>query len=360
MVVIRPVTLDDLDAIEALATLTGFGLTTLPRDVKLLRQRIRRSLRGFEKLTDEDAPRGETYLFVMEDLPSGRVVGTCGIVSKVGGFEPFYGYRLETAVHESKSLNVRKEICTLHLDEDHDGPCEIGSLFLAPEFRRDGNGRLLSLSRFLFMASFHEYFDPLIIAELRGVVDDRGYSPFWEAVGRHFFDVDFPTADFLSMVDKRFIADLMPSYPLYIPLLPLTAQEVIGKVHADAAPALKLLQGEGFRTTGTVDIFDAGPVVRCPLDQIRTVRESVEAVVTGISDAEATGQPMHVGNTRREFRACLAPLRITPGGVGLSAPVASALKVAPGDFVRYAMPHPVVPPTAPMSQDEECGSASTY
>jgi arginine N-succinyltransferase len=98
MVVIRPIILEDLAAIEALTDFTGFGLTTLPKDTKLLRKRIRDSMSGFAKLCDEDPPGGETYLFVMEDLESRKVVGTCGIVSKVGGFEPFYAYRVETEI----------------------------------------------------------------------------------------------------------------------------------------------------------------------------------------------------------------------------------------------------------------------
>src|SRR6202012_5011720 len=117
-------------------------------------------------------------------------------------------------------------------------------LFLAPAYRKDGNGRLLSMSRFLFMAEHPDYVDPTIIAEMRGVVDDQGHSPFWEAVGRHFFDIDFPTADYLSMVNKRFIADLMPKHPIYITLLPREAQAVIGKVHDQTEPAMAMLQQE--------------------------------------------------------------------------------------------------------------------
>src|SRR5690349_21563024 len=104
MYVIRPITLDDLGALLELTRQTGFGLTTLPHDEKLLRRRIRESLRGFEKLGDDDPPIGEAYLFVMEHVPSGEVCGTCGIVSKVGGFEPFYAYRVETEVHASSVL----------------------------------------------------------------------------------------------------------------------------------------------------------------------------------------------------------------------------------------------------------------
>src|SRR5687767_2698947 len=114
MLVIRPVTPADLDALMGLAALTGFGLTSLPADRDFLRRRIRQSQQGFEQM-DDTAPRGETYIFVLEDLPTGRVVGTCGIVSKVGGFDPFYAYRIEREFIASEVLKVRKEIRTLHL-----------------------------------------------------------------------------------------------------------------------------------------------------------------------------------------------------------------------------------------------------
>src|SRR5436190_13404799 len=109
MYVIRPITLDDLSALVELTRLTGFGLTTLPHDEKLLKRRIKESLRGFEKLSDDDPPIGKTYLFVMEHLPTREICGTCGIVSKVGGFEPFYAYRIETSIHASaSSTSARK------------------------------------------------------------------------------------------------------------------------------------------------------------------------------------------------------------------------------------------------------------
>ena len=341
MLVIRPITLSDLDQLEALTAFTGFGLTTLPRDAQLLRRRIRESIRGFEKLVDDDRPRGETYLFVMEDLSTGRVVGTSGIVSKVGGFEPFYAYRIETTVHESKMLKVRKEVQVLHLVREHDGPCEVGSLFLVPEYRRGGAGRLLSMCRFLFMAQFPEYFDGEVIAEMRGVVDEQGRSPLWDALGRRFFDIDYPTADYLSMVNKRFIADLMPKHPIYIPLLPPDAQAVIGKVHEQTEPAMRMLEDEGFRRHGLVDIFEGGPVVRCALHDIRAVRESAVAPVAQITDKPVESEPYIVGSARQDFRACQAPLERTgDGGVRIPMGVALALRLRVGDNVRFATARP--------------------
>ncbi|HEY2586856.1 MAG TPA: arginine N-succinyltransferase [Tepidisphaeraceae bacterium] len=357
MLVIRPIELQDLAALEALSADTGYGLTTLPRDTKLLARRIKASRHGFEKLTDDDRPRGETYLFVLEDLGTGRIVGTSGIVAKVGGFEPFYAYRIETTIHESKMLNVRSEIRVLHLDKEHDGPCEVGSLFLAPKYRHSGAGRLLSLCRFLFMAQFPEYFDPEVIAEMRGVVDPQGRSPFWDALGRHFFDIDYPTADYLSMVNKRFIADLMPKYPIYIRLLPPEAQAVVGKVHEQTEPAMRMLKDEGFRDSGRVDIFDGGPVTRCPLAEIRTVRTSLFAPISEIVDAPFEAEPYLICNARQDFRACQGPLQLLADGtVRIGIQQAMALKTKVGDSVRFATPRPVqVKPDG--AHDTGCGSS---
>jgi arginine N-succinyltransferase len=341
MYIIRPITLDDLPALVELTRLTGFGLTTLPNDEKLLKRRIKESLRGFEKLSDDDPPIGETYLFVMEHLPTREICGTCGIVSKVGGFEPFYAYRIETSIHASSVLHVRKEIRTLHLMEMHSGPCEIGSLFLSPKHRVGGNGRLLSLSRFLFMANYPGYFDPIVIAEMRGVVDAQGRSPFWEAIGRHFFDIDFPKADHLSMVNKRFIADLMPKHPIYIPLLPKEAQAVIGEVHEQTRPAMRILADEGFECCDQVDIFEGGPVVRCALDDIRAIKESRKGPLTAATDAAVDSEEYIISNCREPFRAAKGKLDIDESGaVVLSRELAAGLALQPGDAVRYVTVRP--------------------
>src|SRR5690349_14986438 len=84
MVVIRPVAEADLDGLLELAGLAGVGLSTLPKDRSLLAKRVRKSIDSFE--TQTDRPGGEAYLLVMEDCDTRRVVGACGIVSKVGGF----------------------------------------------------------------------------------------------------------------------------------------------------------------------------------------------------------------------------------------------------------------------------------
>jgi len=335
MMLIRPVAASDLDDLLKLAGQTSFGLTTLPRDADYLRQRIAESEEGFGRLAD-GRPRGEGYLLVLEETDTGRLLGTAGIVSKVGGFEPFWAYRIETSVHESKDLGIRKEIATLHLVKEHDGPCEIGSMFLHPDARGRGVGRTLSLARFLFIAEHPQCFDETVIAEMRGVIDDRGHSDFWDAVGKHFFEIDFPRADYLSILNKRFIADLMPQHPIYIPLLPAAAQAVIGQVHEQTRPALRILEQEGFAFTGMVDIFEAGPIVSCPRDSLRLVRTSRQVTVTAVTRRMTDAADHLVASATAEtpFRCCGTTLEETPEGIRLPQDAAAALGVRVGDTVR--------------------------
>lgn len=349
MLVVRPVTEQDVDCLVLLAGQAGFGLTGLPNDRELLQERVAASRDAVAKAATK--PGGESYLFVMEDLRGGRVVGTSGIVSKVGGFEPFYSYTVETQVRESEVLNVRKEVRILSLVALHSGPCEIGSLFVAPEYRMHGNGRLMSLCRFLFMAGNPRGFDPLVIAEMRGLSDDSGRSPFWEAVGRHFFDIDFPKADYLTMKNKRFIAELFPTHPLYVSLLPQEAQRAIGEVHERSRAALTILEEEGFSRSGMVDIFDAGPVVSCPLAEIRTVKSSVTSRVAEIAAEEERSAVHLIGVEGKEFRACVGSVSAVPGGgVRITAATAAALSLGQGDGIRYA---PLYPAIRKMSVEEQ-------
>jgi arginine N-succinyltransferase len=334
--------LNDLDRLLELAKLTSFGLTTLPQDRALLEKRVKGSLRSFQNLDDSE-PGGESYLFVIENTQTRQADGTCGLVSKVGGFEPFYLYRIETSVHDSRMLNVRKEIQVLHLEEDHNGPCEIGSLFLHPDARQGGNGRVLSLSRFLFMAEYPQLFDPEVLAEMRGVIDEQGRSPFWDALGKHFFDLEFPKADYLSIVNKEFIGDLMPRYPIYIPLLPAEAQAVIGEVHELTRPARRLLESEGFAYQNCVDIFEAGPMLHCHRDSIRSVRESRVGTIVAIHDRIPDDREYLISSRAQGFRACRGGLAVTDSGLEINAATALGLKVTIGDPIRHVLLKPNSP-----------------
>ena len=281
MPLIRPVSPADLDSLVRLAGEATFGLTTLTSEPFRLQQRI------------EQSESGEAPLLVMVDEETGGLIGTAGLFTHVGDAdraEPFYTYRLERTVHQSKTLGVLNKVDALHLTRIFDGPTEIGTLFLHPDVRGSGLGRVLSLSRFLLIARDPDRFDRQIIAEMRGVIDEKGRAPFWDAIGRHFFQVDFPIADILSSQDKRFIGELMPAHPIYVPLLPAEAQAVIGEVHPNTAPAKRLLESEGFEFAKMVDIFDGGPCLRCDRKAIRTIVESRRCELVEVHSDVAHGK----------------------------------------------------------------------
>jgi len=128
----------------------------------------------------------------------------------------------------------------------------------------------------------------------------------------------------------------MPTHPIYICMLPDPAQEVIGKVHKNTAPALKILENEGFQFTGEVDIFEAGPVYSCEKQELRIVRESVKTTVYETTTNDIDSESFLIANTSKDYRICLGTLSIIPGrGIQISTEVASALKVQKGDEVRY-------------------------
>jgi arginine N-succinyltransferase len=341
MLVIRTAQVADLDPLYELISSSTYGLTTLKISKDQLEERLEDSQYSFRRKPKR--PSGQPYVFVMEDLDHGTIVGTCSIYSKVGGFEPFYAYRIERVVRESEQLKARREFQVLHLVKEHDGPTEIGSLYLHPDYRGSGNGRLLSLSRFLFMANFPHRFDRQVIAEMRGCVDSEGRSPFWEAIGRHFFDIEFPKAEMLTTVSKNFIADLMPVHPIYVALLPESAQATIAQVHAQTEPALALLQKEGFEHRQLIDIFDGGPVMHCDVENVRVVKQSVRGQVKQIRD-DLEGSPRLICNVSEEgFRCVLGPVEVTSVGndggmaeVSLGRVTAMGLGVRMDETIRFA------------------------
>lgn len=336
--VVRPSTEADIDGLLALVETLSDSITSLPRNRAFLESRVRESIRAFHPHVSR--PGAENYLFVMERTgPAPRVVGCCGLVARVGGFDPFYTYEIARERVSHPPLGVDRELEVLCLRSNHKGPGELCSLLLHPDERGGGAGRLLSLSRFHFMAAFRQRFADTVLAELRGQLDADGLSPFWEAVGRHFFARDFYEADRLSgLGEKDFIRDLMPRHPIYVDLLPGPARACIGRVHRDTEPALALLLGEGMRRTNEVDIFDAGPLVSARVDEVRTVRTLARA--TFAAGTPSPGAPVRlVSNGRLDFRAALGALEPGPdGSMRLEPAVAAALKVNPGDIVAYSSP----------------------
>lgn len=335
MFLIRPIKDSDLDGLLELLQDSGHGLTSLPKDREILAKKIEHCNRSFEHRGDR--PAGELYLFVMEEVYTGKLVGISGIISKIGGFEPYYFYRLKSETRKSELLNIEKEVKSLHMERTHSGPAEICSLFLSPEFRNAQNGRLLSLSRFLFMAENEKYFEKNVIAEMRGQVDETGHSPFWNAVGQKFMDIDFIQADCLTLKSKSFIEELLPDIPILIDLLPKEAQDVVAEVHENTRPAKRILEQEGFDFNGLVGIFEPGPVLEAELKNIRSFKESKVIEIEDITQDEIDSNSFIISTTsEKKFKATLGPVKILETGKAqINAVTATALKLKVGERLRF-------------------------
>ncbi|PSW44892.1 arginine N-succinyltransferase [Photobacterium phosphoreum] len=333
MLIIRPITRTDYPALMQCAEASGHGFTSLPINETILRNRITHSQASFNATVT--TPGLESYLLVAVDSDSGQIVGTTAIEAAVGLDAPFYNYHLNTVTHASRRLGVHNTVKVLTFGSQYTGETELCSLFLLPEWRQGINGRLLSKSRFLLMAQHRQRFAEIAFAEMRGVSDEQGNSPFWQWLKEHFFSIDFTYADYLTGIGvKGFIADLMPKLPIYVNLLSKEAQAVIGQVHVDTRPALQLLEQEGFSCRGYVDIFDAGPSVECDVRNIETVRHSQ---LCRVDIGEHSSQHCYlVSNCELAgFRAVAAPVAINAlGQAMMTADVAAALNVSIGDEVR--------------------------
>ncbi|MGM0480346.1 MAG: arginine N-succinyltransferase [Pseudomonadota bacterium] len=336
MLLIRPIESSDYAALHSCAVESGHGFTSLPVDQTLLERRIARTQQAFSK-SDINQPGDEGYLFVMEDTDNGEIAGVSGIEAAVGLSESFWHYRLGKVVHHSEKLNIYNALETLTLCNDYTGVTELCTLFLRERYRHNMNGRTLSRFRMLFLAQFKQRFSDWVIAEMRGVSDENGESPFWQWLQQHFFSMDFPKADYLSGIgEKVFIAELMPRFPIYTCLLSEQARAVIGKVHDNTRPALRLLESEGFRRRGFVDIFDAGPTVEAEVCNLHSVRNSrlVPVVIIDQVDNQAK-EPHIVCNTHLEqFRAAQVAVNPHADELHLTAEQAQHLHLESGDDAR--------------------------
>ncbi|PPV41851.1 arginine N-succinyltransferase [Ectopseudomonas oleovorans] len=329
--IVRPVRSADLPALIDLARSTGASLTTLPANEERLAHRVgwaEKAFRGEAERADAD------YLFVLED-DAGKVVGISAVAGAVGLREPWYNYRVGLTVSASQELNIHRQVPTLFMANDLTGNSELCSLFLHADYRIGLNGRLLSKARFLFIAEFRELFGDKVIAEMRGMSDERGRSPFWESLGRHFFKMEFSQADYLTGVgNKAFIAELMPKFPLYTCFLSEDARAVIGRVHPDTEPALAMLKAEGFSYQGYVDIFDAGPAIEAETAKIRAVQGS-QNLVLAIGTPGDDAEPFLVHNRKRQdCRITAAPARLAAGTLVVDPLTAKRLRLSAGDQVR--------------------------
>lgn len=355
MLIIRPVEPADLPALEALAAHATPQLTNLPAHRERLEERIARSQASFGDKVDY--PGDEHYTFVLVDTADaaghGDVLGTATIRARAGAHEAYYTYRQETLIHASQQLNVRREVQTLALSHEVSEATLLCAMSINPRYKGTSAESLLRRARLMFIAQYPERFSDVLAVAFPGYLDAGDESPFWESVGRHFFARSYQDMNHIAGVrSKSFIAEVMPQFPLYLPLLTPSARAAIGREHPGHERALSEMLAEGFVRSRHVDIFDAGPVVKADRERLASVRGAAwHPVRIRPAHALPDAEPALVANQKRDgFRCVVARYALSPTGqLMLTTEHAEQLGVEKGRAVLAA---PLTLPAAEDALDE--------
>ncbi|MBD5803634.1 Arginine N-succinyltransferase [Azoarcus sp. Aa7] len=330
--VVRVATARDVDAFHALVIEADGALERHAESLDANRTTIERTERSLAG-TASDAER--SYLLLLEDAVSGEVAGCVQLVCSIGLDQPFYDYRLGKIVHSSSRLKSYRCHDVLYLCNDLTGCSELHSLYVRGGARGQGGGAQLIKAAQLFVAGRLPEFAPRTIIEMHGVRGPDDASPFWEAVGRHFFKVDQRGAERLvAQGRKAFIAELMPKHPVYLSLLPESAQATVGSMHPDIAALAPLLEKDGFHFENHVDIFDAGMVLEAHTRTLNGVANSCEVVAEAAEPGEDAQSWWLAAGEGEGFRVTAAPGRFAGDRLILSPDVLRRLGAPAGTLVR--------------------------
>lgn len=337
MYVVRPVEIADIGALEAMAAVSMPGVHTLPRTREGIHAFVERSIASFA--AHVDIPSEESYLFVLEDLRTREVVGTAAIHASAGSNGTYFAFRNDVIQQVSRDLNISHSVHALTLCSELTAYSQLSGFYLRHRDSAGLEAALLSRARLLFAVLAPHRFGDRFFVPLAGRLDADGQSPFWNALGRKFFKMDFLDAE--RVIDgarnRTLIVELMPHYPVYVPLLPGDAQAAMGQIHPSGQLAFNLLTQEGFEADEYIDIFDGGPILQAHKHSLRSFSGScvrrVETAGPGVSlEAMVT---YAVASNEQHFRAVTVacPPLETSQVVCLPRDVQQALGVTQGDNV---------------------------
>lgn len=337
MFVVRPAEMADIPALEEMVSGLTPGVHTLPRTRKSIERAVERSIASFA--SQPDIPTDETYFFVLTTADERSVVGTAAISATAGANGTFFAFRNDVLNQVSRDLNISHNVHALSLCSDLTSHSQLSSFYLRNRRNAGPEAALLSRGRLLYASVAPQRFSDKFFASMAGMTDGNGYSPFWEALGRKFFQMDFLEAERMieGARNRTLIVELMPHYPVYVPLLPGEAQAAMGQVHAEGELAFRLLSEEGFEPDEYIDIFDGGPILRAHRNALQSFSHAMfrTAVVgTGLEEGERD-RYLVATNREENFRAVVAdcPAPEMPECVALTPEVLHALDVVQGDSV---------------------------
>ncbi|MBC7684964.1 MAG: arginine N-succinyltransferase [Bdellovibrionales bacterium] len=338
MFVVRPVELADIDALEAMAAGTMPGVHTLPKTREKIAASVERSIASFA--AHVDIPSEESYLFVLEQQEPREIVGTAAIFASAGSNGTYFSFRNDVIQQVSRDLNISHSVHALTLCSELTAYSQLSGFYLNNRASAGLEAALLSRARLLFAVLAPHRFGDRFFVPLAGITDKNGHSPFWEALGRKFFKMDFLDAEKVigGARNRTLIVELMPHYPVYVPLLPGDAQAAMGQIHADGELAFSLLTEEGFEADDYIDIFDGGPILQAHKNSLRSFSGSMPRRVVHAEPGNSSDLMVAyavAASNEQNFRAITVSCPQADSGdtVCLTQDAQDALMVAPGDNV---------------------------
>jgi arginine N-succinyltransferase len=338
MLVVRPAVATDVAALAALVPESTQRVPALPETPQALRREVEHSLVSFA--ANSGAAGAESYLFVLEDDTDGVIAGAAAMSVTAGSNGIFFAFRNDVIQQVSPDLNISHSVHALTLCSDLSGYSWLGGSRVGSRGKAGDAAVLLSRARLLFSAIAPHRFRERFFTSLAGITDADGRSPFWEALGRKFFPMDFLEAERVvaGARNRMVIVELMPHYPVYVPLLPDAAQAAMGQVHgADELP-LRILRDEGFEPGQFIDIFDGGPILLAQRHALRSSSASMRCEVGPArpQDGSAQTSAYLVGKCHEQnFRAVVVALAAAEVSdrVSLTPEAMRGLDVVSGDVV---------------------------
>jgi len=328
----RPIAAGDAPALLSLVQQSSGGLSSLQPRLAFLEEYIANSMASFAGKKDIEAPH--KYLLGMFEAKSERLIGCAAVKTQIGKDSPFINFDIKGDGADQY----------LKASSRFRGATEVGSLFLHPDFRKDGLGRYLAKVRYLLIASEPWRFGDSIIAELRGICGAEG-SPLYDYLFEYKLEKTFLQAD-AEYYDRNpdALGDIVPLGEISTADFPLPVKASLGQPHPSGLGAMRLLQSEGFIFSGTVDLFDGGPIMTAHRDTVRTIMNSQSAGISA-SPSGAQGKMTLIAKGKvADFRAVLSPAKLSVNGLLVLPETLRTLGPEQGQAVRYwqAKPKPAV------------------
>lgn len=286
MFVVRESRPDDVEGILAVAK--HLDSVNLPYKRDVIVEILARSAESFTAsipIVDRE------YTFVLEDPETGQIVGTSMLYAQHGTHKSPHVYLdVLQDEHYSETLDTYLVHQALRIGYNYNGPTEIGGLVVLPEYRGHAQqlGKLLSCTRFLFIAMNREVFRDEVLSELMPRLEEDGTSRLWKHFGKRFTGLQYREADQLSKNNKEFIKSLFPQGMVHTSLFPKAVQAEIGEVGPQTKGVEKLLTRIGFRYSYQIDPFDGGPHFAAPTDDITLVANAKRVSLVVAKEQEGT------------------------------------------------------------------------